>query len=524
MIDTYKYIKCLHPQRVFNKYTGEFILAECGKCEACLMKKNLSRKTRCQLENISHKYCYFVTLTYSNEYLPLLKLEYNYEADFYDVCLYRENVSYYDKEKKDWMYKTSYNGAIIGNYIAPHGLYLFQLSKKVGLSYDKKIYPCLNSRDLQLFMKRLRKRTNERIRFYACGEYGPIHFRPHYHLLLWFEREETIANIQQNISESWPFGITDFSACAGKAASYVASYVNCSQYLPEILRFPETSPFGRHSRYLGEYVFDTTDEEFQEFEPLRINRRRVCCAGLNTDIVLWRSIKDRKFPKCKGYSSKSEYERIYSYRINEIASGWSGETSPLFNSRLITDYIRYHDAEHPVPIIEDMLQYFLNSARWYHYEIQGYELFRKRMKSDEFQRFKKSLVSSGKFRYEIVKHYSEIKDWDKFERMVYMELSLSRRFIRDNCDGDSSYTRVLSEVRKIDEFYKTVEYENLKNQEISLRETSKENQKFFFQNTLSVKSLENTQLFRDYRATQRTMFKNFMKHKELNDKNLMFNK
>jgi hypothetical protein len=40
-------------------------------------------------------------------------------------------------------------------------------------------------RDLQLFMKRLRKaREPEKVRFFAGGEYGEINARPHYHLLL----------------------------------------------------------------------------------------------------------------------------------------------------------------------------------------------------------------------------------------------------------------------------------------------------------------------------------------------------
>jgi len=41
----------------------------------------------------------------------------------------------------------------------------------------------LVKRDLQLFMKRLRK-ARGRVRFFACGEYGEGTYRPHYHLLL----------------------------------------------------------------------------------------------------------------------------------------------------------------------------------------------------------------------------------------------------------------------------------------------------------------------------------------------------
>lgn len=44
--------------------------------------------------------------------------------------------------------------------------------------------PTLVKRDLQLFMKRLRKVRPVGLRFFACGEYGEVTFRPHYHVLL----------------------------------------------------------------------------------------------------------------------------------------------------------------------------------------------------------------------------------------------------------------------------------------------------------------------------------------------------
>lgn len=58
----------------------------------------------------------------------------------------------------------------------------------VTLTYDDNHLPDKNSlkpKDLQDFMKRLRKKfKGVKIRFLACGEYGDLSFRPHYHLLL----------------------------------------------------------------------------------------------------------------------------------------------------------------------------------------------------------------------------------------------------------------------------------------------------------------------------------------------------
>lgn len=57
----------------------------------------------------------------------------------------------------------------------------------VTLTYDEDHLPeggSLCRRDVQLFMKRLRKRFGPAIRAYGCGEYGDVTARPHYHLIL----------------------------------------------------------------------------------------------------------------------------------------------------------------------------------------------------------------------------------------------------------------------------------------------------------------------------------------------------
>lgn len=65
-------------------------------------------------------------------------------------------------------------------------------SSFVTLTYNDKSLPTcdgqfptgnLVKRDLQLFMKRLRKRKGNGIRFIASGEYGTDKFRPHYHII-----------------------------------------------------------------------------------------------------------------------------------------------------------------------------------------------------------------------------------------------------------------------------------------------------------------------------------------------------
>lgn len=55
------------------------------------------------------------------------------------------------------------------------------------LTYNDESLPqnnSLNKKDLTLFIKRLRKRTKQKISYMACGEYGEEGQRPHYHIIL----------------------------------------------------------------------------------------------------------------------------------------------------------------------------------------------------------------------------------------------------------------------------------------------------------------------------------------------------
>ena len=61
----------------------------------------------------------------------------------------------------------------------------------VTLTYDDEKVPktasglmTLQKSDLQKFFKRLRKKTHEKISYYAVGEYGDKTQRPHYHIIL----------------------------------------------------------------------------------------------------------------------------------------------------------------------------------------------------------------------------------------------------------------------------------------------------------------------------------------------------
>ncbi|UDN67540.1 replication initiator protein [robinz microvirus RP_40] len=68
-----------------------------------------------------------------------------------------------------------------------HEKQMHRASSFVTLTYDKDSLPeggSLSLAHYTRFMKRLRHKFGDGVRFCGCGEYGDVTFRPHYHLLL----------------------------------------------------------------------------------------------------------------------------------------------------------------------------------------------------------------------------------------------------------------------------------------------------------------------------------------------------
>lgn len=94
----------------------------------------------------------------------------------------------------------------------------------------------LNVRDVQLFLKRLRKRfSGNHIRFFQCGEYGELLNRPHHHMIVfgfdfpdkefWQKRNGCILYRSKELEKLWPFGYSTIGGVTFESAAYVARYI-----------------------------------------------------------------------------------------------------------------------------------------------------------------------------------------------------------------------------------------------------------------------------------------------------------
>lgn len=88
------------------------------------------------------------------------------------------------------------------------------------LTYDDAYLPnALQKRDLQLFLKRLRKRNEHTIRYFACGEYGELYGRPHYHAILF-----GLSSGDSSINDAWQLGRIDTDNASIPAINYITGY------------------------------------------------------------------------------------------------------------------------------------------------------------------------------------------------------------------------------------------------------------------------------------------------------------
>lgn len=256
---------CQHRSFITNKYTGARIAVDCGQCDYCIYKKAQKASMRVKTAGSSFKYSYFVTLTYDNEHLPLLNCKVlhsdyddalgisgdihfgdehhqyipvsEYECD--DIFMLRhiffeqvQGTVPFDREIKEYVpVKDNWflsMDAIRSFIIKTQAVDKTDYPASAQYGRDNLI-PFLNYVDVQNYIKRLRKHlfqilgSYETLHFYAVGEYGPVHFRPHYHLLLFTNSDKVAQVLRYCHDKSWKLGRSDFQRSAGGAGSYVAS-------------------------------------------------------------------------------------------------------------------------------------------------------------------------------------------------------------------------------------------------------------------------------------------------------------
>lgn len=160
---------------------GRLLQLPCRHCVGCRLSKSREWANRAVMEQLYHDESWFLTLTYDDEHLP--------------ACFPVNQDT--------------------GEIVAVHGT--------------------LVKKDLQDFLKRLRKNSGQSIRYFAAGEYGSQTYRPHYHLLLFGLRLNDLTVLRKNfagqqyytsvlIDKCWSLGYHILGQVTWQSSAYVARY------------------------------------------------------------------------------------------------------------------------------------------------------------------------------------------------------------------------------------------------------------------------------------------------------------
>lgn len=342
---------CLNSRWIKNPYTGDTLFVKCGHCEACQMEKSKKNLSRILNHEADHDYYrLFITLTYSNDYVPYVSLsDFDLSGNTIDI---RRMYNTYEVKNR--------YGTRRYRVLAVDPVDTIELDDKIKMRYfDFNQLDSLSSLqefpqpncvgvlwhdDFTRFVKRFKiymKRYYNidlnheyKMHYYKVGEYGPTTFRPHFHAILYFPADfaKYYGALKRAIIKAWPFCHPNEWKTNIKIAysgqSYVSKYtVRPSEY-PDFLTINRISQkptfsrgygFGRDA-FSADKIYDNVKRKIYTFSyqsPDENGAYSSRTASIPTYVY------NRYFPKFKGFyrldssqifSILVAPQRIYDYK------------------------------------------------------------------------------------------------------------------------------------------------------------------------------------------------------------------
>lgn len=333
------WVSCFKPVSIRDCF-GRVQMVGCGSCPACQELKRNSLSNRLALEEHRSKYCSFVTLTYDEAHLPIVDVSRLFSAVDGEIVNLQQNHDFNEDFSTPTVVNTEELRDSVILYNKHRSFYKSNFSVNRNVTYEDNQVAVLVNRHLQLFIKRFRKyvskKYNEKIRYYAIGEYGVQSLRPHWHILFFYSSSELardFEDVQQFGTESrpiqtpvflrslWKFGHIDSKQTDGKAYFYVSSYVNKPSDFPYVLELlaPQRA---FHSNFLGEVCSkEDIKKSFQERDFDHLGQVNVISwSGEQYTYSVRRSLIGRLLPR---YSfSASEDDRIVFRKLTLFADSF----------------------------------------------------------------------------------------------------------------------------------------------------------------------------------------------------------
>ena len=323
-------LSCKNPHRVYNQYTNEYIWVPCGQCAICRNRRASHYTNLLERERLQHRYCYFITLTYSDENIPCIHLkDFGLHGDLSneeflsnrpddDICIPYSELFPKDRQLHPF---SKYYMSSCPDYMYCHADIKFfdDMIRNGGLNYCSKT-------DLQKFLKRLNKYIHDKItnqyknfRYFLVSEFGSTTLRGHAHGIFYFDNDKLANEFKNAIVSCWQFGRIDCKPVESSACSYCAQYINKSADLPYVYTHKSLRPFFLCSRnpFIGSYSeHDEVDAKVVYSSSVTTFVRKGANSTELVDVPLQQSYQNRLFPKCPSYGSVSDFVRTKLYSIS----------------------------------------------------------------------------------------------------------------------------------------------------------------------------------------------------------------
>lgn len=274
---------CLYPIQL-HRDSKLYDRVPCGSCSFCQKRKQSSWQNRLYHHLTCGKFTsLFITLTYSNEHLPLVSLtDYSTSEGPFGVSEDRQ-FFYLNSSRTKFnrgVGSSSYSRRPLYSDFSSSDLddYLSEKTNELLIDFphyvlaninntkyydDSYTFAVASKSDIQDFVKRLRTLISResslvgldcRFTYFICSEYGPTTFRPHYHGILFFNNQRVAEWCNSTgVFDAWKkqdlpidsFGnkISSIVNNSEASAAYVSKYVTECSDLPFILRFPAFRSF-----------------------------------------------------------------------------------------------------------------------------------------------------------------------------------------------------------------------------------------------------------------------------------------
>lgn len=524
---------CRQPRIIYRN--GRSISVRCGRCPDCLASRSAYLTQMCVSEQRKSFATFFATLTYNEYNIPRAHVLRETRDDG------RLRVTYIDKTSRptktrgfkllpeyntplasfDVADPANFNDFIQKSSILPK----YATNKQIQYYKTHEIVRYIRKNDIQNFFKRLRFRLSRLgyspITFYACGEYGPDTFRPHFHILLHVYDSETSAIIEKFVRESWKLGtVRKFSAVTkpSDVSSYVAGYVNSFTHLPRYLRFDVLKPFSSHSVYYGTSTFAPLRDYLYENPDCSAFEHDVRLPEQTVHYFPTASLMRRIYPRCYNYDRQTDTDLLKIYTcFTKLSQTYNTDKCTDLSYYLLTDSDNFYNRT-----LLDLLDigtpqqspYYSLSTLSNNYSSLNIDLIPTPW--DHFATLTESEIDES-----VSLSYQR-----KIFSRVYSTILMSKNFIEWNCQNYSPRT-VLSLIKQ---HYQNHRLDQLRQQLEALQEynliTCNDDYSLFYPASSTTDHynslLSSSSYIKHINHQKDVKYEKMIKHKQQNDANLIF--